>query len=430
MNINIMSSSINQHTWLPVAIFAALLVSNLSYAQTLSADAQGCVDCHTNSSPAMVADWQSSKHATSGVSCVNCHVVDEESPMGAAHPGIDAKVSVLVPPSVCGECHAEAVEQFNASGHFRAYRQQIPKDSLHALTSIHEGREHPEFGDAPNETGCIQCHGTEIKLNENNQPTPETWPNSGIGNVYPDGSTGSCGVCHTRHKFSNAEARKPFACASCHLGPDHPNIEIYENSKHGHIFRTEGFTWNFEGKPGEWQPGEDYRAPTCASCHMSQVGDLEMTHNVSERLHWVQWSKSSPVRNSEDIMSPVLGNGPEGREKMRQVCMACHSTNHTDGFFAKADKAVNLYNEAYYKPALEMLNELKENNLLRDNPWTDPFQIAYYHLWHHEGRRARLGATHGAADYAHWHGFFELMQTLYELEGIHKKRMENGKIED
>jgi len=407
-----------------------LLACSVSFAQSLSADAQQCVDCHAKNTPAMVSDWQNSKHAENGVSCINCHVVGADSPMGAMHPGIDAKVSVLVSSSKCAECHSREVEQFNASGHFRAYRQQIPKDSLHALTSIHEGQSHPEFGAAPNETGCIQCHGTEIKLDDQGYPTPETWPNSGIGNIYPDGSTGSCGVCHTRHKFSNVEARKPHACASCHLGPDHPNIEIYENSKHGHIYHTEGHTWNFEGKSGQWHPGEDYRAPTCASCHMSQVGDLAATHNVSDRLYWVQWSKSSPVRNSEDVMSPLLGNGPEGRQKMRQVCQSCHSSNHTDGFFIQADKAVNLYNEGYYKPALTMLTELKEKGLLRDNPWVDPFQVKYYYLWHHEGRRARLGATHGAPDYAHWHGFFELMQSLYELERIYEKRMASGKIEE
>jgi formate-dependent nitrite reductase cytochrome c552 subunit len=399
-------------------------------AADLSDEAQECVDCHEAEVPAMVMDWQSSLHAENGVSCYDCHVVDAASPMGTMHQETGLKVSVLVPPTVCGQCHSKQVEEFNKSGHFRAYRQQIPKDSLHALTSIHEGREHPEFGGAPNETGCVQCHGTEIKLDENGKPTPETWPNSGVGNIYPDGSTGSCGVCHTRHSFSNEEARKPYACASCHLGPDHPNIEIYENSKHGHVYKTEGHTWNFDGKPAEWQPGEDYRAPTCASCHMSQVGDLEMTHNVSDRLYWVQWSKSSPVRGSDDVMSPILGNGPEGRKKMRQVCAACHSPDHTDGFFAQADKAVNLYNEGYYKPALTMLNDLKAKGLLRDNPWTDPFQVKYYYLWHHEGRRARMGATHGAPDYAHWHGFFELMQDLYELEKMYKKRIDSGEIED
>ena len=399
-------------------------------AEDLDAAARQCVNCHTKNSPAIVADWEASRHAEVGVSCLDCHVVSEDSPMGTAHPRSEGKVTALVPASVCGSCHAQQVEEFNASGHFRAYRQQIPKDSLHALTSIHEGREHPELGGAANETGCIQCHGTEIQLDEEGRPTPETWPNSGVGNIYPDGSTGSCGVCHTRHRFSNAEARKPYACASCHLGPDHPNIEIYENSKHGHIYRTEGHTWNFEGGPGEWQPGDDYRAPTCASCHMSQVGDLEMTHNVSDRLYWVQWSKHSPVRGSDDVLSPILGDGPAGREKMREVCAACHGTDHTNGFFAQADKAVELYNEAYYKPATVMLEDLKSRGLLRDNPWLDPFQVKYYYLWHHEGRRARMGATHGAPDYAHWHGFFEIMQDLYELETMYDRRVASGEIED
>jgi len=129
-----------------VLVLSALILSRFCFAQSLDADAQACVACHTASTPAMVSDWQSSAHADNGVSCVSCHVVDANSPMAVNHPGIEAKVSALVPPSVCAECHAEQVEQFNASGHFRAYRQQIPKDSLHALTSIHEGREHPEFG--------------------------------------------------------------------------------------------------------------------------------------------------------------------------------------------------------------------------------------------------------------------------------------------
>jgi len=410
------------------AMVAVLLALSGSAVAELDRDAKRCVDCHERNQPAMVADWRASKHSDEDVSCITCHEVAEDAPFGANHRG--KKVSVLVPPTVCAQCHETQVEQFNASGHFRAYRQQIPKDSLHALTAVHEGRAHPEFGAAPNETGCIQCHGTEIKINEKGLPTAETWPNSGIGNIYPDGSTGSCGVCHTRHKFSNAEARKPYACASCHLGPDHPNIEIYENSKHGHIYRTEGHTWNFEGSTGEWTPGEDYRAPTCATCHMSQIGDVDGSHNVSERLHWVLWSKNSPVRNSDDIDSPLLGNGDEGREKMQMVCENCHSIGHTDGFFAQGDKAVKLYNTAYYEPATQMLDDLREKGLLKENPWTDEFQVKYYFLWHHEGRRARMGAMHGAPDYAHWHGFFELMLDLYELEQMYQQRIEAGKIAD
>ena len=34
-----------------------------------------------------------------------------------------------------------------------------------------------------------------------------------------------------------------------------------------------------------------------------------------------------------------------------------------------------------------------------------------------------------APDYAHWHGFFELQQDLYDLEAIYNQRMETGTIE-
>ena len=351
--------------------------------------------------------------------------------MAARHVNISDTpifVSSLVSPKVCGRCHVDAKKQFDASGHFRAYRQIIPKDSLHALTEVHEGRSHPEFGGAPNETGCMQCHGTKIELDENNRPTPETWPNNGMGNIYPDGATGSCNACHSRHTFDIAEARRPHACASCHLGPDHPNIEIFNNSKHGHIYNTRGDDWTWDTAPDAWEPG-DYRAPTCATCHMSGIGDLSVTHNISERLYWNLWAKDSQVRGSDDVLSPLLGDGPAGREKMKKVCNNCHTSTHTDGFFAQGDKAVMLYNEAYYKPATAMLDELREKGLLKDNPWTDEFQITYYYLWHHQGRRARQGAMMGAPDYAHWHGFFELQQDLYKLEQIHAKRLETGEID-
>ncbi|MFL7871763.1 MAG: multiheme c-type cytochrome [Anaerolineales bacterium] len=343
--------------------------------------------------------------------------------------GTDVFISVLVPPSTCQRCHPAETNQFNESGHFRAYHQIIPQDSLHALVQIHEGQNHPEFKDAPGETGCMQCHGTEIKLDENNRPTPETWPNMGMGSIYPDGSTGNCATCHTRHKFSLVEARKPNSCASCHLGPDHPDIEIYENSKHGHIFLTDSDDWIWNSAPDTWEPG-DYRAPTCATCHMSGIGELNTTHNISERLYWNLWAKRSEVRNSDDVLSPLLGDGETGREKMKLVCNSCHSALHTESYFQQGDKAVKLYNGAYYDTAEAWRKELEEKGLLKDNPWTDEFQKIYYYLWHHEGRRARQGAMMGAPDWAHWHGFFELQQDLYDLEAIYNKRIETGQIEE
>ena len=419
--------------WL-LAESSAISVANaktLKIERGMTEEGRACITCHQQTTPGQVEDWKDSRHAHAGITCIDCHQVAEDSPMAMRHANVEDTpvfVSPLVSPKVCGRCHVDAKAQFDASGHFRAYRQIIPKDSLHALVQVHEGRNLPELQGAPGETGCMQCHGTEIKLDENNRPTPETWPNNGMGNIYPDGSTGSCTACHSRHKFDIAEARHPHACASCHLGPDHPNIEIFNNSKHGHLYNTEGADWNFDTAPDAWEPG-DYRGPTCATCHMSGIGELAATHNISERLYWNLWAKESKVRGSDDVLSPLLGDGPEGRKKMKMVCKNCHSETHTDGFFTQGDKAVRLYNEGYYEPATEMLNALREKGLLKDNPWTDEFQIVYYHLWHHEGRRARQGAMMGAADYAHWHGFFELQQDLYKLEQIYQARIDSGEIE-
>jgi hydroxylamine dehydrogenase len=407
-------------------------IGNLAMDRGLSTEAKECIDCHKTESPGIVGDWVNSRHGHVSVSCLDCHQVESDSPMATQHEtmiGTDVYISALVPPSTCARCHPAEYQQFNESGHFRSYRQIIPKDSLHALINKHEGQSHPEFGNATNETGCIQCHGTEIKLDENNRPTSDTWPNAGMGNVYPDGSTGNCSTCHTRHKFSIAEARKPNSCASCHLGPDHPDIEIFENSKHGHIYLTDSDDWNWEKAPDAWEAGTDYRAPTCATCHMSGIGELNTTHNITDRLYWNLWAKRSEVRTSDDVMSALYGNGEEGREKMKLVCNNCHSALHTDSFFEQGDRAVQLYNVAYYDPAVEMLEDLKEKELLKENPWDDEFQILYYHLWHHQGRRARQGAMMGGPDWAHWHGFFELQQDLYKLKSIYNKRIETGEIE-
>ena len=34
-------------------------------------------------------------------------------------------------------------------------------------------------------------------------------------------------------------------------------------------------------------------------------------------------------------------------------------------------------------------------------------EVEYYELWHHEGRRARMGSAMMAPDYVWWHGFYE-----------------------
>lgn len=413
-------------------------VKTLKVERGLTAEGKKCIECHAEKQPGIVADWKNSRHGHVNVSCIDCHGVDKGSPMASQScPGVkgtDIYMSIIVTPKTCGRCHASEVDQFSKSGHARAsiqYHSEDGKnfDGMTKLIATHEGQGIEKFKNSADMTGCMQCHGADIKLDETGRPAKETWPNAGVGSTYPDGSVGNCAVCHTRHTFSIAEARKPAACASCHLGPDHPDIEIFNNSKHGHIYNSEGDTWNYTSAPDAWEPG-DYRAPTCAVCHMSGIGELETTHNISERLKWNLWAPKSAVRNSPDPLNPLTGEGVAGREKMKSVCANCHSSLHSDNFFEQADTHIELYNEGYWEPALALKKELAEKKLLKANPWDDEFQKILYHLWHHEGRRMRQGAAMGGPDYAHWHGVFEVQQDLYELKAIAEKRLKTGKIEE
>jgi len=398
----------------------------------LTEEAKACIECHAKETTGIADDWDGSRHADEAVSCIDCHQVEADSPTALkdveGHEDVTVARSMLVRPSTCYECHEEQVDQCNASGHWRAGTQVYSKESMQTLIHVHEGQNNPEFNDASNQTGCGQCHGLEIEVDNTGHPIASTYPTSGIGNIYPNGEIGNCTVCHTRHSFDIAEGRKPEACASCHLGPDHPDIEIYENSKHGQIYAAEGEDWVWDRPPGEWEPG-DYRAPTCATCHMSGIGDLNTTHNITERLYWNLWAKLSKVRTDPDVLAMYYGDGEAGRELMETVCSECHSETLYKGFLKSGDDAVRLYNESYFIPAEEMRAELADKGLLKDNPWKDEFLITYYYLWHHEGRRARQGALMGGPDWAHWHGFFDIMQDIYKLEDIYQQRIESGEIE-
>ncbi|MCP3995688.1 MAG: hydroxylamine oxidoreductase, partial [bacterium] len=175
----------------------------------------------------------------------------------------------IVSPKDCAQCHEKEVNEFLNSHHSKAGRIMGSLDNL--LAEVVEGNNglvtpaFPNGVSAAAVNGCWQCHGSEIRVNEDGTLDPATWPNSGIGRVNPDGSEGSCTACHQRHDFSAAQARHPDNCGKCHMGPDHPQKEIYEESKHGIAFKANIDKMNMDSS--KWVVGEDYSAaPTCATC--------------------------------------------------------------------------------------------------------------------------------------------------------------------
>ncbi len=353
-----------------------------------------CVTCHKEKHPGIYNQWLNSPHGQQGVSCLGCHNADPGDSDAFEHHG--ATVATLVTPKDCSSCHKKEADEVGRSHHATAGKILQSNDAYLA---------HAVGGSPVAQMGCEGCHGAVMKIDENapNKLDASTWPNSGIGRVNPDGSQGSCTACHTRHSFSKAQARSPDACSKCHVGPDHPQKEVYEASKHGQAFFTQEEKMNLHAD--RWIVGVDYsEAPTCATCHMSATQKQPVTHDVGQRI---SWTLRPPV-------SKTLENWQERRDNMKDVCAACHSSTQVDGHYRVFDGVVNLYNEKFAKPAVKIMEIVKKKKLLENKAaFSNDLEWYYWELWHHEGRRARHGAAMMSPDFTWWKGIYEVAKNFY-----------------
>ena len=286
----------------------------------------------------------------------------------------------------------------------------------------------PEGVPAAAVTGCLQCHGSEVKVINDGKLDPATWPNTGIGRINPDGSEGSCSACHSRHKFSVKQARNPENCGKCHMGPDHPQIEVYEESKHGIAFHANKEKMNLENE--KWILGEDYNAaPTCATCHMSATPDQDVTHDTGMRISW----NNRPIMSIRPEVSDARLGLPgkefsweKRRARMKNVCLNCHNEGFVESFYVQYDAFIELYNKKFAQPVKELMALAKP--LLKPVVFGNKIDFIWFELWHHEGRRGRHGASMMGPDYTQWHGIYEVAKNFYtefipELEKIAKDNL-------
>ncbi len=392
-------------------------------AIVISEENEKCVECHSQQSNARTAvqQWKESVHAIKGVGCLECHQAEEGDIDAFDH--YQSAIATIVSPKDCARCHKKEFAEFQRSHHAQAGKILGSLDNI--LAEVVEGST-MMHGNAVAVSGCKQCHGSVVDFvrddNDNVMKDrngivmidAETWPNTGIGRVNPDGSLGSCAACHNRHYFSVAQAREPDDCGKCHLGPDHPQYEIYRESKHGINFIAHKDEMNLEVRP--WIVGKDYiSAPTCATCHMSATPNQGVTHDVGERI---SWTLRPPV--SEKIDAKDIKAGKETvpwekrRSKMQDVCFQCHSKQYVQNFYKQYDDVVNLYNDKFGKPATALMKKLKAVGLVTaDIEFDDKIEWTYFYLWHHEGRRARMGAAMMGPDYTQWHGMYEVAERFY-----------------
>ena len=101
------------------------------------------------------------------------------------------------------------------------------------------------------------------------------------------------------------------------------------------------------------------------------------------------------------------------RGRMKEVCSTCHTPDYVNNFYVQYDDFVVLYNEKFAKPAQAIVDALRREELITRPEFDEEIEWTWFTLWHHEGRRARHGASMMAPDYAHWHGMYEVAERFY-----------------
>lgn len=300
----------------------------------ISEKTQGCLDCHADLNPGLVASWYKSRHfkttpyqamqkeknakrmssskidstlLNTNVGCYECHSLNTRK-HSDSFEHIGYTINVIVSSNDCATCHSTEAEQYSNNLMAHAYSNLVDntlyQDLIKSVNNPHNYLNGTlKMGETDIRTeyeSCLYCHGTRVEVRgkavkmttygELEFPVLEGWPNQGVGRINPDGSLGSCTSCHPRHEFSIETARKPYTCSECHKGPDVPAYKVYEVSKHGNIFKSKSGGFNFEHVP--WIVGEDFTVPTCATCHVSLIVAkdntviAERTHQFNDRLAW------------------------------------------------------------------------------------------------------------------------------------------------
>lgn len=464
----------------------------------LSDETQSCITCHETINPGIVEDWLTSRHAKTNprvalekidikrrvssqiipedlqsvaVGCYECHSLNP-SVHKDNFEHFDYNINVVVSPADCKTCHSLEVEQYSISKKAHALGILQKNPVLHSLvetiTSLKEIKDdeliYLASDNSKNET-CYACHGTNVTVIGKKQistdlgdieiPELTNWPNQGVGRVNPDGTLGACTACHPRHSFSVEIARKPFTCSQCHLQPDVPAWDVYRESKHGNIFQSKQYEWNWDNIP--WTAGKDFKAPTCATCHNSLLVDSDgeikapRTHDFGARL-WVRlfgliYSHPQPkdgktymIKNKDGLNLPTTFTGELAKQylidkdeqakrknQMKNVCQLCHSTDWVEHHFAKLD-STNDETDQMTLTATQLLQKAWDEKLADpSNPFDETIEHKWIKQWLFYASSVRYGSAMGGPDYAAfkngwWYLTNNLQQMKEALEKDKKKR--------
>jgi len=395
--------------YLGICLVFALAVMLLAAASPASALTQAeCIYCHTTETPGIVTQFNQSAMAGMGVTCVSCHGDDH-----AVIWQMDGKV----PASRCQGCHPDQVAEFVAKD---AQNNIVEKHAL-GWTRMQAAARYMVMPDAQRATMCERCHN--------------------IGRVWDDGSIGKCDSCHTRHVFSAAEAREPEACGTCHMGPDHEQIDMWAKSKHGVVYTTEK----------ERAGGDPTRAPSCVTCHMPEMekgAGQPLTHNVSTNITIGTVAQGAQVGDATlktSVPMRVISQADfdARRGKMLAICGQCHATAFAQPQLAKADQVKLDVDARLWDPVMR-IRGLWYDGLLDPMPvnrapnpaypgvngglvlvlggqqlygGTSAIEQMFFQTYKYDHVNTFKGAYHINPDYSHWYGWARVLPDVDTIKG-------------
>jgi len=403
------------------------------------AASEPCLQCHATANPQLIADYKASKMAPY-VSCGECHPANPSM----TSPGPDHRLRPT--PETCAQCHQDQYRGHQSNRHSIGMQRVYESGRYDDLPPCTTG------ANALGSTGvatCTQCHNVEFQ----------------------------CDSCHSRHLFDAKQARSPPACATCHMGPDHPQWEIYQTSKHGVVWSTRG----------------ESVAPTCSSCHMptrrtGADGGTYSDHDLSFGIAWgpvggaashlsIRRGGQLPYMLTGTTLAPNpafdpaapydMSGGDGGpdpgslyypldkpgkivqvadttavlnarRAEMVAVCKKCHAQSFAterldiaDGLHRNVTSVVNEAKDIIYALNSDGLIEPAPSGGVRPpNPDTvasivlagtqlyrnlSGIERAFFKMYKYDNVKAWHGAYHFNSDYAHWYGWAELNMDLSDI---------------
>ncbi len=357
-----------------------------------------CAECHANQQFSIVHEYELSVHAKNHINCLECHQ-PAAGQKGREHHSFT--ITTQLTAANCRSCHAQVYDQYVRSRHAApswaaVYGEEgllsagLSAEQVALSEKLHPGGcKRPANALAAKEgptaigAGCVKCHA--------------------VGKPNPDGTIGACTACHTRHTSSVEVARLPTTCGQCHMGPDHSQLEIYEESKHGVLFHAQRKLLNLSASPKSLST-QDMFVPTCATCHMSGLGGMKVTHDTSERLSYLLAAEITDKRP----------NYSQAQVNMKALCANCHTSPVIERVYKEAEKVVAGTNDKV-RSIKAVVEGLRKEGLLGSKPFEQPIDFAYFDLWHYYGRTSKHGAFMGGADFVQWHGNYPLLKSSVEI---------------